>query len=129
MTAGDKITVHDRPVLATIMLGRAQTRVDGFAKKDGKGVSGAMIMLIPKEPRLYPALVRRDQSDSDGSFSLRDVPDGQYTVFAIQDGWKLDWQHREVVEPWLRTGVPVSITSQTVSTVQLSQPVAVVAAP
>ena len=129
MTAGDKIDVRDRPVQGTVMLGRAQTRVEGFARKDGKGVSGAMIMLIPKEPRLYPALVRRDQSDSDGSFSLRDVPDGQYTVIAIQDGWKLDWKHREVIEPYLRSGVPVNITSQTSPTVNLGQPVPVGLAP
>ena len=32
-------------------------------------------------------LIRRDQSDSDGSFALRDVVPGQYTVVAIQDGW------------------------------------------
>jgi hypothetical protein len=129
MTAGDKIEVRDRPVQATMMLGRAQTRVEGFAKKDGKGVSGAMIALIPKETRLYPALVRRDQSDSDGSFSLRDVPDGQYTVLAIQDGWKLDWKQRAVIEPYLRGGVAVNITSQTAPIINLSQPVPVAPAP
>lgn len=128
MTAGDKITVADRPVQAAIMIGRAQTRVEGFAKKDGKGVSGAMILLVPRESRLYPALVRRDQSDSDGSFSLHDVPDGQYTVLAM-DGWKLDWKERRVIEPYLRSGVPINITSQTAPIVNLPQPVAVASAP
>ncbi|HEY3706397.1 MAG TPA: carboxypeptidase regulatory-like domain-containing protein [Terracidiphilus sp.] len=128
MAAGDKITVRDRPVQATVMVGRAQTRVEGFAKTGGKGVSGAMIMLVPKETRLYPALVRRDQSDLDGSFSLRDVPDGQYTVIAIQDGWRIDWQHRETIERWLRGGVPVSINSQSAATVNLSQAVEAVVA-
>jgi hypothetical protein len=88
-----------------------------------------MILLVPRESRLYPALVRRDQSDSDGSFSLHDVPDGHYTVLAILDGWKLDWKERRVIEPYLRSGVPINITSQTAPIVNLPQPVAVASAP
>ena len=128
ITAGNKIVVRDRPVQVTVTLSSAQTRVQGFAKKDGKGVSGAMIVLVPNERSAYPALVRRDQSDSDGSFSLNDVPAGQYTVVAIEDGWKLDWQRREVIEPYLRTGVPVSIAGQNVPVINLGQPVPAAAA-
>jgi len=36
-------------------------------------------------------LVRRDQSDSDGIFTLHSVVAGQYTVVAISDGWDLEW--------------------------------------
>jgi protocatechuate 3,4-dioxygenase beta subunit len=128
ITAGNKIVVRDRPVQVIVTLSSAQTRVQGFAKKDGKGVSGAMIVLVPSERSAYPALVRRDQSDSDGSFSLNDVPAGQYTVIAIADGWRLDWQRREVIEPYLRTGVPVSIAGQNVPVINLGQPVSAVAA-
>jgi protocatechuate 3,4-dioxygenase beta subunit len=125
ITAGNKIVVRDQPVQVTVTLSSAQTRVQGFAKKDGKGVSGAMIVLVPSERSAYPALVRRDQSDSDGSFSLNEVPAGQYTVVAIEDGWKLDWQRREVIEPYLRTGVPISIAGQTPPVIDLGRPVPV----
>jgi 5-hydroxyisourate hydrolase-like protein (transthyretin family) len=128
VTAGSKIVVRDRPLQVLVTLSSAQTRVQGFAKKDGKGVSGAMIVLVPRERSAYPALVRRDQSDSDGSFSLNDVPAGQYTVVAIEDGWKLDWQRREVIEPYLRSGVPVSVAGQNVPVINLAQPVPAVAA-
>jgi hypothetical protein len=128
VTAGNKIVVRDRPVQVTVTLSGAQTRVQGFAQKNGKGLSGAMIVLIPNERSAYPALVRRDQSDSDGSFSLNDVPAGQYMVVAIEDGWKLDWQHREIIAPYVRSGVPVTVAAQAPPIVNLSQPVPAVAA-
>jgi hypothetical protein len=90
--AGNLITVRDKPVqvMATVSLG--ETRLEGFARKaeasgdrkEGKGQAGAMVVLVPKEPAAFRALVRRDQSDSDGSFSLRDVAPGEYTVMAIE---------------------------------------------
>jgi hypothetical protein len=128
VTAGNRIIVRDRPVQVTVTLSSSQTRVQGFAKKNGKGLSGAMIVLVPNERSAYPALVRRDQSDSDGSFSLNDVPAGQYTVVAIEDGWKLDWQRRVVIEPYLRSGVPVTVAAQAPPAVNLSQPVPAAAA-
>ena len=84
-----------------------------------------MIVLVPKEPRAYQALVRRDQSDSDGSFSLRDVPAGRYTVVAIEDGWKLEWQRREVIARYLPGGVAVTISEGSGAIVYLTDPVPV----
>jgi len=123
--AGDQIVVRDRPVTAVVTLSRAQVRVKGFARKDGKAAAGVMILLAPREPGAYPALARRDQSDSDGSFELRDVPAGQYTAIAIEDGWKLDWQRREVIAPYLRGGVAVKVTEQSGPVVSVPQAVPV----
>jgi hypothetical protein len=83
-----------------------------------------MIVLIPRQPSAYRALVRRDQSDSDGSFSLHDVPAGQYTVIAIEDGWKLDWTRRENLARFLAGGVAVTVGDRPGTVVRLSQPVA-----
>jgi hypothetical protein len=69
--------------------------------------------------------VRRDQSDSDGSFSLRDVPPGRYTVVAIEDGWKLNWTDREMIARYLPHGVPVTVSGQAGADVALSEPVPV----
>ncbi|MFZ0393698.1 MAG: carboxypeptidase-like regulatory domain-containing protein, partial [Terracidiphilus sp.] len=68
-------------------------------------------------------LARRDQSDSDGSFSLADVPPGRYTVVAIADGWNLDWQDRAVIARYLRAGEPVTIDTQSGAVVPLPRPV------
>jgi hypothetical protein len=54
--------------------------------------------------------VRRDQSDSDGSFSLRDVAPGHYTVVAIEDGWELDWAQPEALARYLPRGIGVTVS-------------------
>jgi hypothetical protein len=127
VTAGDQIVVRDHPLSVVVTLSAAQTRVQGFTRSNGKGLSGALVLLVPREAASWPGLMRADQSDSDGSFNLRDVPAGRYTVIAIQDGWKLDWQSREVTAPYLRGGVSITINDQSGPVVSLAQPVQAVA--
>ena len=93
--------------------------------KDGKGQPGVMIVLVPREPSAFRSLVRRDQSDSDGSFSLRDVVSGQYTLVAIQDGWELDWARAEVIGRYLSHGVAVTVTESSGKLLKLSEAVPV----
>lgn len=125
VTPGNQFAVRDRSVSIVATISSSLSRVQGFARNDGRGVPGAMIVLVPRQPSAYRALVRRDQSDSDGSFSLRDVPTGQYTVIAIQDGWKLDWTDRETMTRYLSRGVPVTVSDQAGGMVRLSDAVTV----
>ena len=125
VTAGNQINVKDRAVSVVATVSPSLSRVTGFARADGKGVPGAMIVLVPHQPSAYRALVRRDQSDSDGSFSLRDVPAGQYTVIAIEDGWKLDWTDRAGITRFLPRGVSVTVSDQAGGALSLSEPVPV----
>jgi hypothetical protein len=125
VTTGNQITVKDRSVSVVATVSPSLSRVKGFARTDGKGVAGAMIVLVPRQPSSYRALARRDQSDSDGSFSLRDVPAGQYTVIAIDNGWKLDWTDRANITRFLPRGVAVTVSDQAGGAVSLSEPVPV----
>ena len=124
-TSGSQFTVKDRPLSVVATISRPGVRVKGFARKGTKGAAGVMVVLVPRQPSAYRALVRRDQSDSDGSFSLRNVPAGQYTVVAIEDGWKLDWQRRDVIARFLPGGVAVTISEKSATTVSLSDAVPV----
>jgi hypothetical protein len=94
-------------------------------RKDGKGVAGVMVVLVPRDPVAMLYQFRRDQTDSDGSFSLREVAPGSYTVVAIEDGWKLEWARPEVIDRYLAGGVAVTVTNQSAKRLQLSVPVAV----
>ena len=123
--AGNQITVKDRPVSVVAIVSPSLARVQGFARADGKGVAGAMIVLVPRQRSAYRALVRRDQSDSDGSFNLRDVPAGQYTVVAIADGWKLDWTDIEIMARYLPRGESVTVSDQPGGVVALPEAVEV----
>ena len=123
--AGNVVTLRDRGPDLVVTLSDAATRVDGFARKDGKGFAGAMIVLLPKNPALWRALTRRDQSDSDGSFSLQNVAPGEYTVVAIEDGWALDWTSSEAMARYLPGGTSVTVTEQSGALIRLSSPLSV----
>jgi hypothetical protein len=122
---GSLLTVKDRPLAVAATVSESLSRVQGFARRDAKGVPGVMVVLVPRQPSAYKALVRRDQSDSDGSFSLNDVPPGQYTVIAIEDGWKLDWTRRDILARYLRSGIAVSVADRSGAVLTLSSPVPV----
>jgi hypothetical protein len=99
-----------RDVVLNVVLSQGTGRISGFAMKDGKGVDGVMIVLVPEVPEHNLVLVRRDQSDSDGSFVLAGVHAGKYTVVAIEDGWELEWLAPGVLKGYLAGGEPVEVT-------------------
>ena len=58
-----------------------------------------MILLLPRDGN--PDEIRRDQSDSDGTFTLPDVLPGHYTLIAIDNGHDLAYQDRAVMSKYL----------------------------
>ena len=125
MHGGNEFTVTDRPVTLTVTVAESATRINGFAHKDGKGKAGAMVVLVPADLTAMSSLSRRDQSDSDGSFSLRNVVPGRYTVVAIVGGWELDWSRPEVIARYLPGGISVTVTSSSGKLLSLLSPVPV----
>jgi 5-hydroxyisourate hydrolase-like protein (transthyretin family) len=123
--AGNIVTLKERAPAMLVTLSDSETRVEGFAQKDGNGFAGAMIVLLPKNPALWKALTRRDQSDSDGSFVLPDVAPGNYTAIAIEEGWALDWTSPEAMARYLPAGTGVTVTEQSGALIRLSSPVPV----
>lgn len=98
-------------VSVVVTVSEGQGRVDGTALRHGKPVAGAMIVLVPADMKHNSSLVRRDQSDSDGTFSLFNALPGKYTVVAIENGWNLPWLKPEVMQPFLRDGQVVEVTA------------------
>ncbi|MGA9586721.1 MAG: carboxypeptidase-like regulatory domain-containing protein [Terracidiphilus sp.] len=125
LQSGNIVTLKERAPPILVTLSGAETHVEGFAQKDGKGLAGAMVVLLPKNPALWKALTRRDQSDSDGSFALPDVAPGTYTAIAIEEGWPLDWTNPEAMARYLPGGISVTVTEQSGAIVHLSSPVPV----
>jgi hypothetical protein len=123
--AGNMITVQDRPLSMVVTIAQGTTRLQGFARKNGKGVAGVMVVLVPKDITAIEGLVRRDQSDSDGSFSLRDVVPGQYSLVAIEDGWELDWTQPKVIARYLHGGIGVTVSDRSGKITSLTTPVPV----
>jgi hypothetical protein len=121
----DQITVGSDPVLLAVTLAAGSATVRGFAQRDGRGVGGTMVLLLPSGPSARSDdLIRRDQSNSDGSFSLGDVVPGIYTLMAIENGWNLEWKRPEVIAPYLKGGVTVQVPENQ-RTLNLKSPVPV----
>jgi hypothetical protein len=118
VTAGSSLSI-------TVTLVGSVTRVEGFAKRSGQPVPGAMVVLVPKNLESSRDLFRRDQSDLDGSFSLLNVIPGSYTVCAIENGWDLDWAQREVITSYCKHGRSLTVPDRAAASVQLESFVAV----
>ena len=100
----------DASIQLKITLSEGVGRIDGTAQLNGKPFAGAMIVLVPQDIVHNAPLVRRDQSDSDGTFSLYRVLPGTYNVIAIQNGWDLQWMSPDVLQPHLKGGEVVTVS-------------------
>lgn len=123
LKAGSRVTVNNRPLSLTVTIAQGKTEIDGFAFKDGKGHAGEMIVLVPRNPEANLAEFRRDQSDSDGSFALRDVVPGDYTIVAIDNGWDLAWARSEVISPYVAGGTAVHVPEAAGPLIRLNAPI------
>ena len=100
------------PVELTIEASEGVGQIEGTVMNGDKPVSGTMVVLAPQEISDNASLFRRDQSDSDGTFTLRDVVPGRYTALAIQNGWDLEWASPEALRPYLAKGTPVVVSGK-----------------
>jgi len=116
--SGAKVTGHSIEIASgasvrlELTVAQGVGRVDGTALRDGKPFAGAMIVLVPRNIENNSTLVRRDQSDSDGTFTLQNVLPGEYMVVAIQNGWDLEWVNPSVLQPFLKSGEPVKVVAR-----------------
>jgi hypothetical protein len=107
IAVGDGATVE---IDATLMSGVVS--VEGVVKKkDGKPASGAMVALVPKgmEARTHFERIRWDQSDLDGTFTVRQILPGHYTLIAVEDAWGTAWLKQGVLEKYLAHGQELTI--------------------
>jgi Carboxypeptidase regulatory-like domain len=105
--------------IALSLVGGSVT-VEGFAKRAGKGASGAMIVLVPKNPDANHDRFRRDQSDLDGSFSLPNVIPGSYTIIAIENGWDLDWSEPAILAQYSEHGQTLQVGDRSPTSMHLA---------
>jgi 5-hydroxyisourate hydrolase-like protein (transthyretin family) len=119
---GHTLKVGSQPATLAATLVEGSATISGFAKNNGKPASGVMVLLVPNHQKFNRELFRRDQSNSDGSFELRQVVPGSYTLVAIEDGWALDWARPEAIAHYLTKGQAVTIPSGSRS-VSLKDPI------
>jgi hypothetical protein len=107
----------------TVFFARAAVSVEGFVKRDGKPVAGAMVVLVPKDAEGQMDSFRRDQSDWDGSFIVRDVVPGTYSLIAVEDGWDVEWRKPYALNRYLAHAQELTIGPLMRGSVRLPEPV------
>ncbi len=87
-----------KPVELKITLAKNLSKIKGTALREGRPVAGAMIVLVPEDPDVNLPRFRRDQSDSDGTFTLRDVMPGHFRILALDNAWDAEWANGSVLK-------------------------------
>jgi uncharacterized protein (DUF2141 family) len=109
----------------TVFLVGGVVTVEGFAKREDKPMAGVMVVLVPKDPESHLEMFRRDQSDFDGSFVLRGVLPGAYTIVAVEDAWGVEWLQPSILARYVQHGQNVTIGELMQGSVHLPDPVEV----
>ena len=111
---GRIVTLPGGSTTLTLNVARGRAHVSGHAMLAGKPLEGAMVLLIPTsfgQPGAID-LLRRDQSNTDGSFELADVIPGNYILLAIDRGWNVNWRDLSTLSRYLLQGSPLSLQPQ-----------------
>jgi Carboxypeptidase regulatory-like domain len=110
---GRFVTVPSGDLTLTLHVADGRSTLTGVAMIEGKPSVGAMVLLIPAtlgEPDSLN-IIRRDQTNTDGSFDLNNVLPGQYILLAIDHGWQVNWKDPSTLRNYMMHGVPVDLTS------------------
>jgi hypothetical protein len=105
--------------LTVVVAKGAMSQLEGVAVQDDKPFSSAMVLLLP-EDLSRAALIRRDQSDSDGSFTLPNVLPGRYTLLAIDNGKELAYRDPAVIQPYFAQSTPLEFPRRDNSPVKVN---------
>lgn len=97
-------------VRIAMTIGQGFGEITGTALFKDEAMAGAMVILVPKN-LASTMLFRRDQSDSDGTFTLSNIVPGQYTLIALKDAWKQPWADPKFLTQFLRSGETIEVVS------------------
>ena len=88
-TSGRVVSVSDGGSVLTLKLASGRATVRGVATKAGAPLLGAMVMLVPASFGQVDSIpvLRRDETNTDGSFLIEEVIPGDYILVAIDNGW------------------------------------------
>jgi hypothetical protein len=106
---GHVLKVGGDPIELMATVTEANAVVNGVVKRDGVPKAGVFVVLVPNDPKAERGKWQPNQSDSDGSFNFFHVAPGEYTVAAIEGGWRLDWSRPEVITPYLARGAKLIV--------------------
>jgi len=108
---GRMVTIGGGAPALVLHVARGRASVTGTVHYHGLADAGAMVLLVPVTLGDPAGLnvVRRDQSNSDGSFDLNGVLPGAYILVAIDHGWDVRWNDPATLRHYLMQGLPLDL--------------------
>lgn len=107
--SGQLITVRQGDTSLVLQLAEGRSAVRGIAKAGGQVSEGAMVLLVPAslgDPASL-AVLRRAETNTDGSFELRSIVPGDYILAVIEGGWLVNWRDTQTLARYLVHGTPL----------------------
>jgi protocatechuate 3,4-dioxygenase beta subunit len=111
--AGRFVTLPGGASTLTLHIASGRATVMGIATFQDKPSVGAMALLVPTtidDPNAL-RILRRDQTNTDGSFDIADVIPGQYILVVLDHGWEINWNDPSTLRGYLSRGVPLDLVS------------------
>lgn len=111
--SGRFVTLPSGNSTLTLHVSTGRAALTGVATIQGKPSVGAMVLLIPTtlgDPDGL-SIIRRDQTNTDGSFDLNEVLPGQYILVAIDHGWQVNWRDPSTLRGYMMHGVPIDLAA------------------
>lgn len=130
MTLGGKDVLNEEMNLQsnvsdvlTIVLSTIAATVSGEVKRQSKEqVLPAVILLAPAVHSMGTlSLYRTRFTDAEGKFSFGGMPPGDYRLFAFEELEPGSWEAFDFLKPFAASGVPVRLTEQQKSSVELTR--------
>ncbi len=112
--AGRQVTLPEGASTLTLHVVEGRAQLAGVVARGDKPSVGTLVMLVPAtldEPGAIQ-FVRRDESNTDGSFIMRDIIPGEYILIAVEDGWDINWKDKATLARYLGGGVAVSLAAK-----------------
>jgi Carboxypeptidase regulatory-like domain len=112
---GRIVTIPSGQSTLTIRFAAGRASLSGVATLRDKPLVGGLAMLVPitvDQPGSITE-VRRDQTNTDGSFDISAIIPGQYILIAIDHGWNINWSDPSTLNHYLSNGVPLDLRTPT----------------
>jgi protocatechuate 3,4-dioxygenase beta subunit len=88
---------------------------------DGKPAANATVVLVPPQARRQNSLLYKNVTTNEtGSFTVRGVAPGSYTIFAWESVPPTAWQNAEFLSKYEARGQQINLSATTVGEVQLN---------
>ncbi len=111
---GRQVTLPAGASTLTLHVVEGRATLTGMIARDGKPSVGTLVMLVPATLGETGAMqiVRRDESNTDGSFNIANIIPGQYILIAVEDGWDINWSDTATLSRYLGGGVAVNLPAK-----------------